>query len=105
MNAIRLLTSGVGQNIHPARSADGAWILFHTMHFAAAAQTAGQTAGENRVIGEKTDKDMGLTTVRPDGSDLTRLTHGGRYTDGSFSPMVSPSCIDGSGERYGRFPS
>lgn len=83
---IRQLTSGAGQNIHPAWSADGAWILFNTTHFAAAAQTAGQTAVENRVIGEKTDDDMDLATVRPDGNDLTRITHGGGYTYASYSP-------------------
>ena len=83
---IRQLTSGDGQNIHPAWSPDGTRILFNTMHFAEAAQTAGSTAGENRVIGEKTDDDMDLATVRPDGSDLTRITHGGGYTYASFSP-------------------
>jgi Tol biopolymer transport system component len=83
---IRQLTSGIGQNIHPAWSADSAWILFNTTHFAAASQAAGQTAGENRVIGEKTDDDMDLATVRPDGSGLTRFTQGGGYTYASFSP-------------------
>lgn len=83
---IRQLTSGVGQNIHPAWSPDSAWILFNTTHFAAAAQSTGQMPGENRVIGEKTDDDMDLATVRPDGSELTRITHGGGYTYASFSP-------------------
>ncbi len=83
---IRQLTDGVGQNIHPVWSPDGAWILFNTTHFAVAAQTTAQTAGENRVIGEKTDDDMDLAKVRPDGGDLTRITHGGGYTYASFSP-------------------
>jgi Tol biopolymer transport system component len=83
---IRQLTSGVGQNIHPMWSPDGVRILFNTTHFAAATQSTGQTAGENRVIGEKTDDDMDLGTVRPDGSDLTRITHGGGYTYASFAP-------------------
>jgi len=83
---IRQVTSGAGQNIHPAWSPDGARIFFNTTHFAAAAQTTGQTTGENPVIGEKTDDDMDLATVRPDGSDLARITHGGGYTYASFSP-------------------
>lgn len=83
---IRQLTSGPGQNIHPMWTADGFRILFDTTHFAAAAPTTNQTPRENRVIGEKTDDDMDLATVRPDGSDLTRITHGGGFTYASFSP-------------------
>jgi len=83
---IRQLTSGAGQNIHPAWSPDGTRVLFNTTHFAAAVQTTGQTAVENRAIGEKTDDDMDMATVRPDGNDLTRITHGGGYTYASYSP-------------------
>jgi TolB protein len=83
---VRQLTSRSGQNIHPMWSPDSTRILFNTTHFAATAQSTGQTAGEDRVIGEKTDDDMDLATVRPDGSDLTRITHGGGYTYASFSP-------------------
>ena len=83
---IRQLTNGVGQNIHPMWSPDGARILFNTTHFAASAQASDKPAAENRVIGEKIDDDMDLATVRPDGSDLTRITHGGGFTYASFSP-------------------
>jgi TolB protein len=83
---IRQLTSGPGQNIHPLWSPDGLRILFNTTHFAATAQPAGSAPGENWVIGEKTDDDMDLATVRPDGTGLTRITHGGGYTYASFSP-------------------
>jgi Tol biopolymer transport system component len=83
---VRQLTSGPGQNIHPMWSPDSARILFNTTHFAAAAQITASAPGENRVIGEKTDDDMDLATVRPDDSDLTRITHGGGYTYASFSP-------------------
>jgi Tol biopolymer transport system component len=82
---IRQLTSGPGQNIHPMWSPDGSRILFNTTHFAAAA-TPASPPGENRIIGEKTDDDMDLATVRPDGAGLTRITHGGGYTYASFSP-------------------
>jgi Tol biopolymer transport system component len=83
---IRQLTNRPGQNIHPAWSTDSALILFNTTHFAAVAERTGQMSGEHRIIGEKTDDDMDLATVRPDGSDLTRITHGGGYTYASFSP-------------------
>jgi Tol biopolymer transport system component len=38
------------------------------------------------VIGEQIDKKMDLATIRPDGSDLKRITTGGGYTYASFSP-------------------
>jgi TolB protein len=84
---VRQVTSGAGQNIHPMWSADGSRILFNTTHFAEAEQARDKTSAEaNRVIGEKTDDYMDLATIRPDGTDLRRITHGGGYTYASFSP-------------------
>jgi Tol biopolymer transport system component len=84
---IRQLTSGAGQNIHPMWSPDSSRILFNTTHFTEAMRSADKTSAEtNRVIGEKTDDYMELATIRPDGTDLRRITHGGGYTYASFSP-------------------
>jgi TolB protein len=83
----RQLTSGAGQNIHPMWSADSSRILFNTTHFAEAEQVKDTApADTNRIIGEKTDDYMDLATIRPDGTDLQRITHGGGYTYASFSP-------------------
>ena len=41
---------------------------------------------DNKVVGEQIDKKMDLATIRPDGSDLKRITTGGGYTYASFSP-------------------
>jgi TolB protein len=84
-SGIRQLTSGPGQNIHPLWSADGSRILFNTTHFAETAP-ASSAGDENRVIGEKADDAMDLATVRPDGTGLKQITHGGGYTYASFSP-------------------
>jgi Tol biopolymer transport system component len=82
---IRQLTIGAGQNIHPMWSPDSSRILFNTTHFAEAEQPRDKT-DTKRVIGEKTDDYMDLAIVRPDGTDLQRITHGGGYTYASFSP-------------------
>jgi TolB protein len=71
-----------GESIHPVWSPDGARILFDTTSFVGARKTK----EPDRVIGEKIDEQMDLATVRPDGTDLRRLTHGGGYTYASFSP-------------------
>jgi TolB protein len=71
-----------GESIHPVWSPDGARILFDTTWFVGAAKTK----EPDRVIGEKIDEKMDLATVRPDGTDLRRLTTGGGYTYASFSP-------------------
>jgi len=84
---VRQVTSGAGQNIHPMWSADSSQILFNTTYFAETAQATGKgSADANRVIGEKTDDDMDLATIRLDGTDLRSITHGGGYTYASFSP-------------------
>ena len=84
---VRQVTSGAGENIHPMWSPDGSRILFNTTHFAGVDQlTDIGSAGGNRMIGDKTDDGMNLATIRPDGADLQRITHGGGYTYASFSP-------------------
>jgi TolB protein len=85
--ALHQVTNGNGQEIHPMWSADGSRILFNTTMFHEAKPSSDQSAAEpNRFIGEKTDDFMDLATIRPDGSDLRRITHGGGYTYASFSP-------------------
>jgi len=84
---VRQITNGKAENIHPTWSPDGARILFNTTHFAAATAVDGRDVpSDNRVIGEQIDKKMDLATIRPDGTDLERITTGGGYTYASFSP-------------------
>lgn len=71
-----------GESIHPVWSPDGERILFNTTWFVGAAKTK----EPDRIIGEKIDEKMDLATVRPDGSNLRRLTDGGGYTYASYSP-------------------
>lgn len=83
---IRQLTNGSGEHIHPMWSPDSSRILFNTTRFAKVNAPAGRGSGDNRIVGEKTDDSMDLATIRPDGSELQRVTHGGGYTYASFSP-------------------
>lgn len=83
---IRQLSSGNGQNIHPMWSPDSSRILFNTTHFAEAEQARARTSDGKRIIGEKTDDYMDLATIRPDGTDWQRITHGGGHTYASYSP-------------------
>lgn len=85
--SIRQVTSGDGQDIHPMWSTDGSRILFNTTEFHEALRSTNKNPAEsNRVIGEITDDLMDLATIRPDGTGLRRITHGGGYTYASFSP-------------------
>lgn len=58
----------------------------NTTHFAQAIESTNPGPKENRVVGERTDDFMDLATIRPDGTDLRRVTRGGGYTYESFWP-------------------
>jgi TolB protein len=84
---VRQLTNGNAENIRPMWSPDNARILFNTTHFTGATAADGQNVpSDNKVVGDKIDEKMDLATIRPDGSDLKRVTIGGGYTYASFSP-------------------
>jgi TolB protein len=83
---VRQVTHALGQNIHPAWSPDGTRILFNTTFFAHAIPDAANAQDSHRVIGEARDDSIELATIKPDGSDLRRITHGGGFTYASFSP-------------------
>jgi TolB protein len=84
---VQQLTQGKAENIHPTWAPDSAKILFNTTHFSGATATDGTNVpSDNKMIGEQIDKKMELATIRPDGSDLERITTGGGYTYASFSP-------------------
>jgi TolB protein len=83
----RQLTKGNAENIHPTWSPDSAKILFNTTNFSGATAADGRDVpSDNKVIGEQIDKKMELATVRPDGTDLKRVTTGGGFTYASYSP-------------------
>ncbi len=84
---VRQLTNGNAENIHPTWSPDSRRILFNTTYFAGGTAADGRNVpSDNKVVGEKIDEKMDLATIRPDGSDLRRVTTGGGYTYASFSP-------------------
>ena len=84
---VHQLTTGKAENIHPTWAPDSQRILLNTTQFAGATAADGRDVpSDNKVIGEQIDKKMDLATIRPDGSDLKRLTTGGGYTYASFSP-------------------
>ena len=75
------------ESIHPAWSADSSRVLVNTNAFAAKkGESASDTAGSPRAIGDASDDAMDLATVRPDGTDFHRLTTAGGYTYASYSP-------------------
>ena len=82
-SGVHAVTNGHAQNIHPFWFVDGSRILINTTAFATPEAPAD---GAPRVIGEATDDAMELATVRPDGTDLHRLTTGGGFTYASYSP-------------------
>jgi TolB protein len=84
---VRQLTTGNAENIHPTWAPDSQRILFNTTKFVGATAADGRDVpSDNKVIGEQIDKKMDLATIRPDGTDLKRLTNDGGYTYASFSP-------------------
>jgi len=83
----RQLTKGNAENIHPEWSPDSSKILFNTTSFSHATAADGRDVpSDNKVIGEQIDKKMDLATIRPDGTDLRRITTGGGFTYASYSP-------------------
>ncbi len=84
---VRQLTQGKAENIHPTWAPDSERILFNTTYFSGATAADGTNVpSDNKVIGEQIDKKMDLATIRPDGTDLKRITTGGGYTYASYSP-------------------
>jgi TolB protein len=83
----RQLMKGSAENIHPTWSPDSTRILFNTTYFSGATAADGTNVpSDNKVVGEQIDKKMDLATIRPDGTDLKRITTGGGFTYAAYSP-------------------
>ena len=103
---VRQLTGGNVENIHPTWSPGSTRILFNTTHFSGATAADGRDVpSANKVIGEKMDEKMDLATIKPDGTDLKRITTKAATPTPPFHQTGTRFCIAVSKARFCKFLS